>query len=192
MAYTDHELAIIGIYVSILPTLLILYFDWRRRRSERYTRAREWVTRCMSHMHGFVFLSTELQAQLTKKLSPNLDNIETITVGITKESHRFMINKAQDLFLSRDLLRPLQSAWNDLKPESRNLLQGISPFIFIEADLFKIHTILQAFQDGGALTQQQIKEWGEVNASFIASLQNAIDAMKNLKNEIDRSLPIWK
>lgn len=190
MAYTDHELAIIGIWVSILPTLLILYFDWRRRRSDRYARAREWLNRCMSHMRGFVSLSAWLQDYLTTILPPNLDNTEIITVGITKESHRFMINKAQDLFLSRDSLRQLATAWNDLNPKSRVMIEGVSPLIFNEADLFKIHIILQAFQDGGTLTPDQVKELGQANASFIVAMQNAIATMANLTKEIDRQIPI--
>jgi hypothetical protein len=189
MTYTDRDLAVIGIFASILPTLAIVYFDWKRRRSDRYSRAKEWLTKCMSHMRGFIYLSVELHNILITNLPPNLDEIESVTVSIAKESHRYFINKAQDLFLSRDSLRQLSTAWDDLSSKSKDMLEDISPFIFDEMELLKVHSILQIYQDGGTLIPSQIKEWEQSNISFTTSLKASVDTLVHLNSEISRRLP---
>lgn len=190
MAVTDRDLAIIGIFLSILPTVLIVYFDWRRRRAERYSKARDWVTRCLSHMRGLIELSTQLLELVTNTIGPNVEALDEVKVEITKPSQLFLVNKAQDIFLSRDSLRQLATAWDDLNLKSRNALDEIYPLIFNEDDLLKLHSLLQIFQDSGMFKSSHVKEWSEINNRFIASLQKANMAMTTLRKESRRSFPV--
>lgn len=189
MALTDRELSIIGIYTSILPTLLIVYFDWRRRRAERYQQARDWMTRVVFQMRGFVDISGELYDLLRSGLPTDLSSIESVEVGIAKESHRQLINKAQDLFLSRDMFGQLQTRWNDLSLKSKNMLEDMPPYVFDEDDLLKVHTILQKYQDGEDIAPVLIKEWELANISFGRSLEKAIRVMAQLKKEANSPFP---
>ena len=192
MTFSDRDLAVIGIYVSIVPTILIVYFDWRRRRAERYMRAREWVTKCMAHMRGLIEVSTEIHQQLSNSIKNNQQSTDEISIKITKPSYLFVVNKAQDIFLSREPLRQLASAWNDLNSKSINVLDEIYPFIFPEDDLLQLHVLLQIFQNGGDLKISQLKEWDKINQRFIISLQKANNAMMILRTESDRYLPFWR
>lgn len=192
MSISDHQLAWVGIYVSILPTLAIIYFDWKRRRADRYQRAKDWLTKSISHMHGFIWISTELYQDISQSTPASLDRLEAVDIAITKESVRFLINKAQDLFLSRDSLRQVQTIWDDLDQETRTALRGTYPFVFKENDLLFTHRILQQLQDGEAIAVDQLKEWQVVNASFCSSLECAVRVMSLLRMKIGLRFPIRK
>ncbi|MBP1771577.1 MAG: hypothetical protein H6P99_740 [Holophagaceae bacterium] len=190
MQISDRELAIVGLWASVIPTTIIVYFDWKRRRADRYIRARNWLTTCTSQLRGFVFISCELYNVLTTNLSPNLELIESVEIGLDLESQRFMVNKAQDIFLSRDPLRQLDTAWQDLGSKARKSMESMPPFVFNESELLMVHAILQKYQDGGKITYNQLVDWRKANLSFGNSLQIAIDVMSELKCEINKKLPL--
>ena len=189
--YSDRDLAFIGIYVSILPTLVIVYFDWRRRRAENYQRAQNWMTACVAHWWGFLFLSENLYNLLLLNL-PADKSYKEVSIEMMKESHRFIVNKAQDIYLSRGSLRQLQTAWNRLNRKTQGLIQGCHPFVFSEDAIQKVHVILQAFQDGDSITSDQISDWERANQSFASSFDHAHETMVQLRMEIDRRFPYWR
>jgi hypothetical protein len=188
---SDRELAVVGLWASVLPTAIIVYFDWKRRRADRYIRARNWLTTCTSQLRGFIFLSCELYNILTKDLPSDLALIDSVNIRLDLESQRFMINKAQDIFLSRDPLRQLDTAWQDLGSKARKSIEKLPPFVFDESELLMVHAILQKYQDGGKITCDQLIKWRSANLSFSNSLQHAINVMSDLKIEINKKLP-WK
>ncbi|WP_157492330.1 hypothetical protein [Geothrix fermentans] len=155
-------------------------------------RAKEWVTKCMSHMRGLIEISTEIHQQVSVSIGNDLNLLDEVAIKVTKPSYLFIVNKAQDIFLSRESLRQLASAWNDLNSRSRSALDEIYPFIFSEDDLLRLHVILQVFQDGGDLKASQLKEWNEINHRFIDSLQKVNNVMAILRIESNRSLPFWR
>ena len=189
--YSERDLAFIGIYASIIPTIIIVYFDWRRRRAENYKMAQIWMTNCVAHWRGFLFLSEGLYNLLLPHL-PAGDSYKEVSVEITRESQRFLVDKAQDIFLTRDSLRQLRTAWNNLNKKTQGLLDGCYPFIFNEGDLIKIHTILQAYQDGGSITSEQIHEWDQAHQSFASCFEHALETMEQLRIEIHRRFPYWR
>jgi hypothetical protein len=189
--YSDRDLAFIGIYSSVIPTIVIIYFDWRRRRAENYKMAQHWMTNCVAHWWGFLFISESLYNLLSPNL-PSDKSYKAVSVEITKESHRFIVDKAQDIFLTRDSLRQLHTAWNKLNRKTQGLIEGCYPFIFSEEAILKVHVILQAYQDGGSITPAQMNDWEKANQSFASSFDHALKTMEQLRFEIDRRFPYWR